>query len=158
MKRCRMKNRDGYTLVELITVLTVLSVLSAVVLPSLIGFIGKTRERMAVAEAYGVCRSFQAYRILRMEGEGETVSEALRGVIGADLSRDDCPLCKYLTVTCTKGARISSITLGADGEVLEMVYQAGSFCVTVGEDHPEPIVKKIKSSGGGRLKAAKNLI
>lgn len=55
------KNSDGMTLVEVITVMTILTVITAATIPSLRGFISKTRERQYIIEAYSVKSSAQMF-------------------------------------------------------------------------------------------------
>lgn len=49
-----LKNKKGFTLVEVIIVLVILAILAAVLIPSLVGYIDKANEKTSIAE----CRSF----------------------------------------------------------------------------------------------------
>ena len=49
------KNKQGFTLVELIVVLVILAILAALLVPALTGYIDRAREKKLTAEAKGVC-------------------------------------------------------------------------------------------------------
>lgn len=72
----KMKNKKGFTLVELIVVLVILAILAALLVPALTGYIDKAREQSLINEATYVLTAAQA-----------TVSEAYGNeelVVGTD--------------------------------------------------------------------------
>ncbi|MFQ9762938.1 MAG: prepilin-type N-terminal cleavage/methylation domain-containing protein [Gemmiger formicilis] len=46
----KMKNRKGFTLVELIVVLVILAILAALLIPAMTGYIDKANEEKVIAE------------------------------------------------------------------------------------------------------------
>jgi type IV pilus assembly protein PilA len=58
-KLLSMRNKKGFTLVEIIVVLVILAIIAAAGIPSLIGFIGDARARAFVAEARTVYMAAQ---------------------------------------------------------------------------------------------------
>ena len=66
----KLKNKKGFTLVELIVVLVILAILAALLVPALTGYIDKAREQSLTSEASMVLTAAQA-----------TVSEAYGKVI-----------------------------------------------------------------------------
>ena len=54
------KNKQGFTLVELIVVLVILAILAALLVPALTGYIDRAREKKLTAEAKGVWTAAQA--------------------------------------------------------------------------------------------------
>lgn len=55
-----IKDKRGVTLVELIVVLVILAILASVLIPSLIGYIDKAKQRAVIAEARDVWTASQA--------------------------------------------------------------------------------------------------
>ena len=55
-----LNNKKGFTLVELIVVLTILAILAALIIPSLVGYIDKAKQKSIISEARGVWTAAQA--------------------------------------------------------------------------------------------------
>ena len=56
----KMKNKKGFTLVELIVVLVILAILAALLVPALTGYIDKAREQSLISEGAMVLTAAQA--------------------------------------------------------------------------------------------------
>lgn len=56
----KMKNKKGFTLVELIVVLVILAILAALLVPALTGYIDKAREQSLISEGSLVLTAAQA--------------------------------------------------------------------------------------------------
>ena len=56
----KMKNKKGFTLVELIVVLVILVILAALLIPALTGYIDKAREQSLISEGAMVLTAAQA--------------------------------------------------------------------------------------------------
>lgn len=56
----KMKNKKGFTLVELIVVLVILAILAALLIPALTGYIDKAREQSLISEGAMVLTAAQA--------------------------------------------------------------------------------------------------
>ncbi|MEF9852933.1 MAG: prepilin-type N-terminal cleavage/methylation domain-containing protein [Hydrogenoanaerobacterium sp.] len=61
MRRFLHKNKNGFTLVEVIVVVTILAVMAAIFMPSLTGYIDTVREKQAINEANTMLVNLQAY-------------------------------------------------------------------------------------------------
>lgn len=68
----KVKNKKGFTLVELIVVLVILAILAALLVPALTGYIDKAKEKKIVAETRMVVMAVQ------------TVASETYGQLGAD--------------------------------------------------------------------------
>ncbi|MEG0918734.1 MAG: prepilin-type N-terminal cleavage/methylation domain-containing protein [Anaerovoracaceae bacterium] len=58
-KKANLKNKKGFTLVEVIVVLVILAILAAILIPSMIGYINKAEEKAIVAEGRSVLLAAQ---------------------------------------------------------------------------------------------------
>ena len=134
----KMKNKKGFTLVELIVVLVILAILVALLIPALTGYIDKANKQKIIATT----------RQVMMAAQTET-SEAYAKVDGGKfttltLSADTTPsLNKILelaevatvskdgkTVTYKNGISKVEVTITADGHVDTVtVEQSGFACV-----------------------------
>ena len=68
------KNKKGFTLVELIVVLVILAILAAILVPALLGYIDKAREKQYTEEAHSIYTASQV-----VLDEKYAASEALTG-------------------------------------------------------------------------------
>lgn len=60
MKKIRyLKNKKGFTLVEIIIVLVILAILAALIIPSLTGYIERGKQASAISEAKGILTAAQ---------------------------------------------------------------------------------------------------
>lgn len=134
----KMKNKKGFTLVELIVVLVILAILAALLIPALTGYIDKANKQKIIATT----------RQVMMAAQTET-SEAYAKVDGGKfttltLAADTTPsLNKILelaevatvskdgkTVTYKNGISKVEVTITADGHVDTVtVKQSGFTCV-----------------------------
>ena len=134
----KMKNKKGFTLVELIVVLVILAILAALLIPALTGYIDKANKQKIIATTCQVM----------MAAQTET-SEAYAKVDGGKfttltLAADTTPsLNKILelaevatvskdgkTVTYKNGISKVEVTITADGHVDTVtVEQSGFTCV-----------------------------
>lgn len=110
----KLKNKKGFTLVELIVVLVILAILAALLVPALTGYIDKAREQSLISEGSMVLTAAQA-----------TVSEAYGTkdlTIGTDTDK---------TVTVSDAAAMNSQI-----KQLSEVKDAASwnFTVKVGDE------------------------
>ena len=49
-----MKNKKGFTLVEIIVVLVILAILAAISVPSVIGYVNEAKESRYIQEAHSI--------------------------------------------------------------------------------------------------------
>ena len=80
-KICKMKNKKGFTLVELIVVLVILAILAALLIPALTGYIDKANKEKVVAECRMVVMAAQteaseAYGTLTAASPSSTTDDA----------------------------------------------------------------------------------
>lgn len=84
------ENEEGFTLVELIVVLVILALLSAVLVPSLLGFIDKSKEKVCLVNRSMIERYYRGEVIYNPD---TTMQDMLAGnsVTGTDASDLTCP-------------------------------------------------------------------
>jgi len=67
------KNNKGFTLVELIVVLVILAILAAILVPALLGYIDRAREKQYVLNAKSALTAAQA-EMSSLYGEGKSAT------------------------------------------------------------------------------------
>ena len=137
----KVKNKKGFTLVELIVVLVILAILAALLVPALTGYIDKAKEKKIVAETRMVVMAVQ------------TVASEAYGQIGADkglsstITEDWTSLPALGSTPAVDGKYIQEIkklaevfdsnpkatfnaTATAQGKVLTLIYNNGVYTCT----------------------------
>ena len=90
------KDNKGFTLVELIVVIVILAILAALLVPALVGWIDKAREKTYAVEARSVYLAAQTYVSENYTGAAPSINwddsdviteiEKLSGIGGIDIS------------------------------------------------------------------------
>ncbi|HCA20997.1 MAG TPA: hypothetical protein DEO87_01315 [Lachnospiraceae bacterium] len=97
----RKTNKDkGFTLVELIVVLVILAILAAILVPALLGYIDRAREKQYVLNARSYLTASQA-ELSSIYGEGLEPSEIENRTTTVS-STADVPDCTGFVVYCGK--------------------------------------------------------
>lgn len=86
----KLKNKKGFTLVELIVVLVILAILAALLVPALTGYIDKAREQSLTSEASMVLTAAQA-TVSEAYGNGDIVVDS-DGTVGLKKTTGDATI------------------------------------------------------------------
>ena len=108
----KMKDRKGFTLVELIVVLVILAILAALLVPALTGYIDKANQEKVVAE----CRM----AVMAIQTEATSLYGSAGTVDTTKLSDDN--IRKLAEVSGNWNA-----TIAADGTVRTVTYQNSNW-------------------------------
>lgn len=109
MKIRRKRNREGYTLLELILVLAILVILSTVMVPQTNWYVDVARKVTARMEAVEVADAVNRYLKDHVE-EGTLDMQAFKVLVNLQLDKPDGPLKDYIGV-CQEESRIESINV-----------------------------------------------
>ena len=121
--RCskKLKDKKGFTLVELIVVLVILAILAALLIPALTGYIDKANGEKIIAET----------RMIVMATQTETTTTYAKGKINDTdnpVSVDNVKkLAEVSALNATTNAATFSAEVTADGKVLSVLYVNGSL-------------------------------
>ncbi|MCL2095738.1 MAG: prepilin-type N-terminal cleavage/methylation domain-containing protein [Oscillospiraceae bacterium] len=139
-----LKNKKGFTLVEIIVVLVIIAVLAAAGIPSLIGFISDARGKTLVAEARATYTAAQAviteahvmnHSIGQWQPSGHFGSNPTAGNNAAYNNKLAGLLAPDLSVE-----NINGITFG-NGVVSQLIYVKNDYTVTIKPGEPASIVR-----------------
>lgn len=117
LKRFKRDGKKGFTLVELIVVLVILAILAALLVPTLVGYIDKAREKQIVAETRQVVMAAQTL-VDEAYGKGEQGD-----VIDADNDIDKEEIAKLAEVDKDN---IKEVTVNGDNKINKVVYSNGT--------------------------------
>ena len=103
------KNNKGFTLVELIVVLVILAILAAILVPALLGYIDRAREKQYVLNAKSWLTAAQA-EMSSLYGEGKSADqiEARASVVASTADVANTTAFKVVVATTTDTTPIST--------------------------------------------------
>ena len=138
----KLKNRKGFTLVELIVVLVILAILAALLIPALTGYIDKANKEKVISETRMVAMAVQtecseAYGQLKSGGELKNW-EADDGDKGQDHIKSIIALAEVLDGENTK----FKATAYKDGSIATVMYTDGTYTCTYDADKKTYDTKK----------------
>lgn len=120
MKKLRaMKDKRGFTLIELIIVIAILAILAAIAIPAMAGYVGQSEQAVADANArtvYGAASSATAKYAATVVttkkvtelGTGNTFEGQLRILLGEDFKGTISIAISPLTATWTEGTKTAT--------------------------------------------------
>lgn len=128
----KMKNKKGFTLVELIVVLVILAILAALLIPALTGYIDKANQEKVIAECRSVAMAAQT-TASEYYGLNKGLDNATNQ--GTAITQID-KLAEVPTTTngTTKSNWHYTITVGTGYVVTEVVFDDGSSSITYKKD------------------------
>lgn len=136
-KICNLKNKKGFTLVELIVVLVILAILAALLIPALTGYIDKANEEKATAECRMVVMAAQTAGT-EYYAENDSLSDSKKPDTSTIDKYSELPNANY------------TVTYDTSGKVKSVVYTTGVFTCTYtpanGTDSAKYTVKKNDSN------------
>lgn len=115
----KLKDRKGFTLVELIVVLVILAILAALLIPALTGYIDKANKEKVIAE----CRM----AVMAVQTESTTIYGA-KGKVTAPTDFTDAEKKTIRDLAEVSGHWVA--TVDTSGKVTELVYENASWTVT----------------------------
>lgn len=132
----KLKDRKGFTLVELIVVLVILAILAALLIPALTGYIDKANGEKVVAET----------RMVVMAAQTEASSTYAKGPI--DGTKNPVKVANVNTLAEVKALSAATpatytVHVSADGKVLDALYVNGTMaCFYDGTGYHVGLVSK----------------
>lgn len=117
--RKNLKDKAGFTLVELIVVLVILAILAALLVPALTGYINKANQQKSVA----------ATRQVVMAAQTEISTLYSTGAItGATNEADTATIAKIAALAEVNSAYIDEIKYDEQGKITSVKYKGNPPC------------------------------
>ena len=120
----KMKNKKGFTLVELIVVLVILAILAALLIPALTGYIDKAREQSIQAETRMIVMAVQTESTTAY-GKDQT-KFASSGSFAPEELKDVVSLAEVKALSATTPKAFFEATVDKNGAVTELTYYDGA--------------------------------
>lgn len=134
-KICKMKNKKGFTLVELIVVLVILAILAALLIPALTGYIDKANQEKVVAETRMIVMAVQTEASTYYGTKGSS-GAITAGTLAKLNDTDDASKAAFEEIV--KLAEVKGLgtttsftaTVGTNGAVTSVTYYNGTYVCT----------------------------
>ena len=126
----KLKDKKGFTLVELIVVLVILAILAALLVPALTGYIDKARNKQIIAETRSAVMAAQtlvdeAYAQSTKAVEAADGDETKKSIMVGDKEVTYEAIAKLAELDKDK---ISKLKITAEGKLTQLVYTDGKVC------------------------------
>ena len=129
----KMKNKKGFTLVELIVVIVILAILATLLIPALTGYIDKANKEKVIAECRSVAMAAQT-----TASEYYGLNKGLDNATNQGTAITQIDKLAEVPTTTTNGTTKSNwhytITVGTGYVVTEVVFDDGSSSITYKKD------------------------
>ena len=131
----KMKNKKGFTLVELIVVLVILAILAALLIPTLTGYIDKANQEKVVAETRMIVMAVQTEASTYYGTKGSS-GAITAGTLAKLNDTDDASKAAFEEIV--KLAEVKGLgtttsftaTVGTNGAVTSVTYYNGTYVCT----------------------------
>ncbi|WP_294828073.1 prepilin-type N-terminal cleavage/methylation domain-containing protein [uncultured Gemmiger sp.] len=127
----KLKDKKGFTLVELIVVLVILAILAALLVPALTGYIDKARNKQVIAETRSAVMAAQTLVDEAYSKTTQAVTATTSGTtattevqVGSEKVTNEA-VAKLAELTT---ANIQRIEISAEGKVTKLIYSNGKTC------------------------------
>lgn len=126
----KLKDKKGFTLIELIVVLVILAILAALLVPALTGYIDKARNKQIIAETRSAVMAAQtlvdeAYAQSTKAVEAADGDETKKSIMVGDKEVTYEAIAKLAELDKDK---ISELKITAEGKLTQLVYTDGKVC------------------------------
>ena len=131
----KMKNKKGFTLVELIVVLVILAILAALLIPALTGYIDKANQEKVISETRMIVMAVQTeastyYGTKGSSGAIEAGTLAKANDTNADSKAAFDEIVKLAEVKGLGTTTSFTATVGTNGAVTTVTYYNGTYVCT----------------------------
>lgn len=144
----KLKNRKGFTLVELIVVLVILAILAALLIPALTGYIDKANKEKVTAECRMVVMAAQT-EASEQYGKLEATVSDKAAAIATKLSADEAKAIQDLSET--KGKFVAYVDEA--GKIQKVVYYNDGFKCTYTATNSSYVVEDGTTSDASSVKS-----
>ena len=138
----KLKDRKGFTLVELIVVLVILAILAALLIPALTGYIDKANKEKVIAETRSVAMAAQtivseAYGQGKLATTDENPAATYDAIAKLAEAKDDWSFHVYVSKADGKVGQVAAVQLW-DG-TYGCLYIDGAYYVKGDQDVPTTV-------------------
>lgn len=132
VKNFMLRNRKGFTLVEMIVVIAIIAILAAVIIPTTAGFLQRSRDSAALQQVNGLANAAYSDFVLdkNLDGAADGVWQSATGDYAAYLEGLGYDMDDVLIAPKDDGGysyQTGFFFKATNGRIVEVVYEPGSF-------------------------------
>lgn len=137
----KMKNKKGFTLVELIVVLVILAILAALLVPALTGYIDKANKEKVIAECRMAVMAIQTESTSIYGEKGKVETADLTKAATDKAIRDLAEVSGFWAATVDESGKVTEVKYSNANWTVTYTAATGSAAAAAGYNTPEQKVE-----------------
>lgn len=125
------KDKKGFTLIEMIVVIVIIGILLAILIPGIVRYIDKAKEKQVMVNARSAYLDIQSIALEEYGKQGATIQTVESLVVKKWTGGAVTDVDKLTLEGLPTDASVTGIVLSQEARVMSMIYSEGSKTITM---------------------------